>query len=497
MQNGDSSADMTGQDTPRNGSPLRAALVLLLLLPAAGAVLYAASGNPLPSFLARYFDDAGGHRQDAPPTLRAPGEGDAGDASALPRPSFSDSWPAPGEAAPSSARNKTSRSPSGWSNPILPEIGTRRLPREDGLNREDEQSDAATQKNRQPEAERAGSVSVASRPEGREDARAKIPEEDIAPPPPDSGGGQAEEAIPRPAAGERHPGDESDDSGPMVVRYGRGLPVEGKPSLVRGRIERAAPAGRVTQDIVVGSAFIQDLATFLAENYWPRGTHPFAQNSGLTTAGLRWANMRYGGGLTALGIDAAEPASGRQRLLEYVFTPGMIRGLYRLHADRFCNALEAAARSRTTERGPLDASQRAEMFAIYSRMAKGLSGCIRAYQRTPGIRALVASYAAASDKAAEDFMRYAGVMDGPPKARTDAAERYQESVLLRDQQKNHLAAAMRRGGDTRGLDSDSLVYAALWLHRRGEERDAAFTAAAEVCAACSERLLKISRTHAP
>ena len=473
----------------RSGALFRAVLVCLLLGLAVGAVLYAVSGKPLPALVERYFYGASDPSSSSAPSpaKEAPAPstpvGSAPGAS-VPDRATGNNLPSPPASSPASP----SASLPPWTPPVQTDPSGPTYPA-DPIGPADPSGPAPDPEPAPGPAPEGNAPSGGSFPGGGQNGSDAVP--------------QAAEHAPSPepgnAAALADGGTEQDRTvhgrEPEVVRYGRAHPVEGKGSVVRGRIEQGAPVGRVFDDPVVGSAFITDLASFLTDNYWPRGTHPMARNTGVTTAGLRWANMRYGAGLTAFGLNTEDPVSGRRRLLDYAFSPGMIRGLYRLHAGSFLAALEKAARSRITERGPLDETQCAEMFAIYARMAKGLSGCIRAYQRTPGIRSLVASYAEASEKAAQDYLQYAEAMEAAPVAKSRAAERYRISVTLREQQKAHLAAAMRRGGDTGGLDADSLVYAALWLHRRGEGRNAALTAAAEVCAACSERLFELSRRH--
>lgn len=291
--------------------------------------------------------------------------------------------------------------------------------------------------------------------------------------------------------------DDGNNQSRGVLRYSKGYPAKDARSVYQGRIERDAPVAGTFADTMVGHAFIRDLAEFLVENYWPRKTHPLAATSGISTAGLRLLNMRYGAELTAFGLDVADHDAGRRQLLDYVFTPGMIRALYSLHVQNFLDALEGAANMRTTEHGPLSDSQCAELFAIYGKMAANLAGCIKAYQRTPKIRALVNAYADASTRAAADFIKYAEAVDGPSEARIAVTEQYRASILLREQEKENLAAAMRLGGYTTGLDADALVYTAAWLHRRGEGRATALNAAAEICADCSRRLLDLARLYRP
>ena len=479
---------MAQPDTAKSRAFPRAFFLCLFLGLAAGAALYAVSDAPLPPFLSRYFYGA----SSAPQEREAlPPQGSVTAAPTPDTPARSPSSSLPFEPAQPSLR------PGAEASAPAP------VPGPDGQEQAkgDETPETARPGGTPPEETRLQEPGTEGT--GRDAADAQKAQESAmtpAPDEPETRDAGAPPPVPQHDAARSPSGSETrvgqsapEKAGPEVVRYGRAHPVDGQPSVARGRIERSAPVGPAGDDPVVGDAFVRDLAVFLADNYWPRGAHPLARTKGISTAGLRWANMRYGAGLTAFGIERDDPTSGRRRLLEYAFTPGMIRALYRLHAERFCAELEDAARARTTEKGPLNDSQRAELFSIYGDMAKGLAGCIRAYQRTPGVRALVASYADASDKAAEDFMHYAEAMSGPPVAKGKAAERYRLSVLKREQHKENLAAAMRRGGDTKGLDADSLVYAALWLHRRGEGRDAVFSAAAEVYAACSARLHELAK----
>jgi hypothetical protein len=218
-------------------------------------------------------------------------------------------------------------------------------------------------------------------------------------------------------------------------------------------------------------AFIKDLAAFLAENYWPAGTHPLAVNQGISTADLRRANSKYGTQLDGFRISQDNTASARQRVLRHVLTPSMVKGLYALYQDRFVEALalEAAASRRGlggTER-TLSSAETAHMFRLYAGQARGLAGAMRAYFAAGDSAERVAACLAAEEKAAAAWLRLQEALaENPSSRRTRPGGEYQRAVILRDQERANLAAALRRSGNTRGLDADSLVFVAMWLHRR-------------------------------
>lgn len=288
-------------------------------------------------------------------------------------------------------------------------------------------------------------------------------------------------------------GNETPDT---VILYGKARPVTRSGSVVRGSIPEgqkaaartpgaAAPGG----DSVVTPAFADDLARFLADNYWPQGTHTLARSRGISTAGVKWANLRYGGQLKGFSGDKSRPERLRERVLVYAFMPSMIQGLYGLYRDYFFAALEEQALARAD--GPQGAyftnAQVADMFALYAGMAKDLAGCVQAYRSVPGMRNQVASYADAYTGADSAFKRYMESMRTDGADKDDLADRYYEAVRRRENSHRGLARALRSGSGAR-LDDDSLVYTALWLYRRGPDNGAALSALEDVCRDSALRL---------
>jgi hypothetical protein len=287
-----------------------------------------------------------------------------------------------------------------------------------------------------------------------------------------------------------------------LIRYSRGKVVNGAGSMASGEIPQnrnlladAAPfvgAGpdlvlRSGRDSVVDIPFIDDLAAFLAANYWPEGTHPQAKSRGITTASLKWINLKYGGQLQGFSVNHDNLPEERVRVLRYIYMPSMIQGLYSLYHERFFATLEkeALAQKRGPEQTPFTNAQMADMFSLYAGMARGLSGAVSAYAGAPDIRTRISAYAAASDAATAANMRFSEIPPGASLTRNQAARLYQDAVVKREQQRENVAAAMRRRGDSGNLDSDSLVYAALWLHRRGEIRPDTLQALRAMFSACA------------
>ncbi|MDR2124116.1 MAG: hypothetical protein LBP38_03925 [Desulfovibrio sp.] len=281
-------------------------------------------------------------------------------------------------------------------------------------------------------------------------------------------------------------------NGSGVILYSRAKPVDETASAVRGAVERAAldkpgnaPVGG-SDDSVVTPAVIDELARFLADNYWPEGSLPIGRGHG-ATASLRLAGLRFGN--VAQKPQDADPARGRRRLLNYVLMPSMIHALYGLYGDRFSAALEREALNR--QRGPqgkaFTNAQVAAFFRDYAAVARGLSGVIHAYLGDPRIVGLLEIYTRAADEASTAYLRYEeSTRSGAD--RSGAAETYQEAVSRRELRRSDVAAALRRGGNTQGLDTDSLVYAASWLYRRGGSVNRALSALEEVCASGAARL---------
>ncbi len=314
---------------------------------------------------------------------------------------------------------------------------------------------------------------------------------------PGSATGESTGATVNKAPGATTPAGATSDT--AVIVYGRGKSLTPGGHAVAGDVPAQAPAvnlktlyeGKATaEDGIVRMEFINDFAVFLAENYWPAGTHPSARTRAASTAGVKWANLKYGAHLQGFGVSKRDPATARKRVLEYVLMPSMINGLYSLYSERFITALNReAARQTRSRKGAafrLTSEDIAGMYGIYAQQARSLAGAVRSYYSSPRNAERVVALIQAEEAASVAGQKFhEALIDKSDSAQ--AARVYQTAVMRREQSREAVASSLRMGGSTQGLDTDSLVYVALWLHRRSAAHAPAVNTLAQALDRCADR----------
>ena len=286
-----------------------------------------------------------------------------------------------------------------------------------------------------------------------------------------------------------------------VITYGKAQQVDANSSVVRGQIPdaqavsglpsanmQATPAVSSKEDKVVPLALIQDMAKFLTTNFWPVGSHPLARDKAITTATVKWANIKYGNlQVQSFGVTGANAAAKRKSALDYVFTPATINVLYNTYAQRFFDVFdrEARAQTKTPDKKPLDSAQLGDMYDVYAETSQGLVEAIYAYMYTPNVRELVAEYAEADLEASRAFKVFAAEVENGKGSNVEAARRHQLARLDRDQKRATLASALYQRGAPQSMDADSLAYLCQWLYRRGDNQNEMLTALATIIHTCA------------
>ena len=247
----------------------------------------------------------------------------------------------------------------------------------------------------------------------------------------------------------------------------------------RADVEAPLPAVR-GEDPMVRLDFVQAMARYLARNYWPSNSHPAARGHGITTAGTKLTNLTFGVPMRGFGVSPESGPAGRKRVLDYAMNKEMLNALYTLYGKRFFSALAKAADERRIpdENGrPLTPTERSEMYAIYAERARALAGVIRACCAAPDLDERITAYTEAEDKV---YTVYEQLLNQPNGANRSALQSaYQQAIVKRDQAREMTASSLRRAGDTKGMDTDSLVYIAAWLNRSGFEKSESFQALAD------------------
>lgn len=265
----------------------------------------------------------------------------------------------------------------------------------------------------------------------------------------------------------------------------------------------ATPLG---EDSFIRMTFVTDLAQFLTENYWPKGTHPSARSGGISTVSLKWANMRYGADLKGFPRQG-DPLQARTAILNYVLRASTVEKLYSTYADPFVTALSAAASEHKVggkghERS-LTPVEKQEMFSIYATQARGLSAALKTYAGDSAMRGRVEALLQAEQAVYTANMVYLDTMAdyeraqderkkdaiGAAKSAMDAAAKeYQSRIQARGRAQDALEKAMGASSAARVLGDDTLVYTAAWAYRRGEAKAPALRALAATLDSMAARL---------
>ena len=263
----------------------------------------------------------------------------------------------------------------------------------------------------------------------------------------------------------------------------------------------AAPedAGR-REDSVVTSDFFRNLARWLVDGYRPSAR---AGQSGRTTVSLIAANMRYGTGLYGLRHADGDSVRGREAVLRYVYTPGMLDALYRLYVDRFmADMARAALEGRSGGKQPLTDAQAADMFTVYAGSFRQVAAALRGVAAVPDLNARVLAVREAGQEVvranglfAEVLYAYEEARDAGRAADAEALRRKmiessqmtEQAVRARSAARRSLADAVRRGAGGRTPGEDSLIYLAEWVRRRGDGAADATLMAANVLVRLADR----------
>lgn len=271
----------------------------------------------------------------------------------------------------------------------------------------------------------------------------------------------------------------------------------------------APPPQSVREDAVVRPAFVNDIAAFLAQNYWPKNTHPSATRNGITTASLQWANLRYGAELR--GVDSrTDPGAVRRAILGYVLNPAAVGRIYGLYADGFVAALKQEADRRSVgganARRSLTVSEKKEMFGIYADYASSVSFALENYAADSAMPGRVRAFAEAEQAVQdanrvymESMLAHEEAEESGDRARVTAARlrmdkeaaTYQKRIRERETKKDALVGAMAKGRNRHA--EDTFVYAAFWAYRRGDDSAQSLRACAKALSDMSAKLTAASR----
>ena len=270
---------------------------------------------------------------------------------------------------------------------------------------------------------------------------------------------------------------------------GQAAPSESAPAVLppEGAAERGALASEtMTQplegqgrqdDAVVKVAFIVDLAKWMVDGYQPSPNG----RTGTLTVGVQGANLRYGAGMRGLSWIGDDLPKGRTEAIRYVYTPGMLDGLYKLYITRFMAEMAETVDATSSGGKALSPAQKSDLYRSYAKRFRGLSGALQSVGAMQDFAARMDGLKNATQSVVEANARYSELVFELDNARelkqtanierlNDQSQRagqsYQQAVIKREQVREAVVATLRQNPAARLLDDDTLLFVAHWAERR-------------------------------
>ena len=238
--------------------------------------------------------------------------------------------------------------------------------------------------------------------------------------------------------------------------------------------------GQDSRDPFLPPEVVRRMAWWMVDHYFPAGTHPQAQNTGILTTGISSANTQT----TALLNSVQETAIGPRYLmaLDYLFTRDMLEELYLMHAKTFVaafsRALEATRRNEAGAMRGLTDAEKAECVALYAQALEQISRGLSAYRSLPENSRRLNAWLAARERLLEATKRATSAQsefDRLPAEQQSQERRQLAQLAVRAREQalqaeartqENLLEALRQNPAVVGIDSGTLLYIASWAERR-------------------------------
>lgn len=241
----------------------------------------------------------------------------------------------------------------------------------------------------------------------------------------------------------------------------------------------------VSEDKVITFTFVESLADFLLHRFQPKSS----KGKPATAASAKALNMYYGRELDGFVVSGDDIRLSRKAVLDYAFTPTMIRALYALYEPVFMAHLVDTAETDEreykingdTERRTLEKAEIVAMLRLNARKIEQTAQIFRAIGTDPTITKSIGKYLRAA-KAVERANLQLQITMADDKDATKASQRLKQAILQRERVKTETVATLSRACPA--CPKSDLFYLAQWAYRRilnePDKRLESFEVAAEV-----------------
>lgn len=251
-------------------------------------------------------------------------------------------------------------------------------------------------------------------------------------------------------------------------------PEESKPKVIE-----------FSEDSTVTFTFVESLANFLLYRFQPQNP----KGKPTTTASIKALNMYYGRELDGFSVEKDSIRESRKTLLDYAFTPAMIKTLYALYEPVFVAHLVDTAETDereykikgVMERRTLGKEEIVAMLRLDARQIEQIALVFDAIATDPSITQSAGKYLRAA-KAVERANLQLQLAIADEKDTSKASQRLKQAILQRERVKAKIISTLRQ--TCPGCTDSDLFYLAQWAYRRilneSEKKLDSFAAAAEI-----------------
>lgn len=223
----------------------------------------------------------------------------------------------------------------------------------------------------------------------------------------------------------------------------------------------------ITENSVVTFTFVESLTDFFLDRFQPVGPNGIP----VTKASAKSLNMLYGREMTGFAVEGDTIRKARQNLLDYAFTPKMIRTLRELYTPLLLNDLversQNTARDYTvgveTEHRTLSTEEIQTMLRLNAEEMEKVAAVFQKIAETPSVTTLAGKYIQASkavDRA--NGLLQTAISDGKDTAL--AGKRLKQAILQREEEKKAIISILQ--DVCTKCSANEVFYLAQWSYRR-------------------------------
>lgn len=231
--------------------------------------------------------------------------------------------------------------------------------------------------------------------------------------------------------------------------------------------EKTPQVIEITEDKMVTFTFVEALADFFLHRYIPQN----AKGKPDSLANPIALNKYFGRELDGFAVSVDNINASRKAVLDYAFTPGMIRTLYDLYAQAFMIHLVDTAQTDAREYSVGDSKEvrtltkeeTASMLRLNSRRIERMAILFRAFADDPGLTELAGKYRR-SAKAVGRANEKLQIAIADEKDTSQAGERLKQAILQRERVRAEIITKLKQS--CHACEESELFYMSQWAYRR-------------------------------